>query len=120
MKPDTYERLHSLLAKFGGFPEIGHTDIGVTVRKDAFVAFLDARQLIEKEVLTDVYAATKGWQPIATYFKAEPETPNVLLYDGEVPLGYYDEDCECWRQAGDSAEDEALQPTQWQRLSELS
>jgi hypothetical protein len=51
------------------------------VRKDAFVAFLDVRQLIEKEVLTDVYAATKGWQPVATYFKAEPESPNVMLFD---------------------------------------
>jgi ketosteroid isomerase-like protein len=65
----------------------------VLVRKDAFVAFLDARQLIEKVVLTDVNAATKGWQPIATHFKAEL-TPNVLLFDGEVTLGFYDEDCE--------------------------
>ena len=40
MKPDTYERLQQLFAKFSSFPEIGHTDIGVTVRKDAFVAFL--------------------------------------------------------------------------------
>jgi hypothetical protein len=119
MRPDTYDRLQQLFARFSSFPEIGHTDIGVTVCKDAFVAFLDARQLIEKEVLTDVYAATKGWQPIATYFKAEPETPNVLLFDGEATLGYYDEDCECCRQAGDCAEDAALEPTKWMRLGDL-
>jgi hypothetical protein len=119
MQPDTYDRMQNLFAKFSSFPEIGHTPDGVIVRKDAFVAFLDARQLIEKEVLTDVYAATKGWQPIATYFKAEPETPNVLLFDGEVTLGYFDEDCQCWRQAGDCAEDEPLQPTKCMRLGEV-
>ena len=120
MKPDTYERLQSLFAKFGGFPEIGHTDIGVTVRKDAFVAFLDARQIIEKEVLTDVYQRTSKWRPIATYFSSEPETPNVLLFDGEVTLGYCDEDCQCWRQAGDCAEDAPLEPTKWMPLSEVA
>ena len=51
MKPDTYERLQQqLFAKFSSFPEIGHTDIGVTMRNDAFVAFLDAPQLIATDV----------------------------------------------------------------------
>ncbi len=81
------------------------------VHKQAFVAFLDASQIIEREVLDDVYGRSRGWQPIGTFFDAEPETPNVLLGDGEVRLGLYDADCEYWRLDGHCAEDEPIEPT---------
>jgi hypothetical protein len=111
-----YEARHlrppeQLFTKFVSFPAIGHTEFGVRFTNKRSVAFLDASQIIEREVLDDVYGRSRGWQPIGTFFDAEPETPNVLLGDGEVRLGLYDADCEYWRLDGHCAEDEPIEPT---------
>ena len=56
-----------------------------------------------------------NWRPLPSFFEQGPETPDVrLLVDGSEVLGFYDEDCHCWREAVD---DEEVKPTAWQPLN---
>jgi hypothetical protein len=45
------QRLQGLFNRLKDFPEAGRCEHGVHLKPDAFVAFLDLRQLVEKEVL---------------------------------------------------------------------
>lgn len=127
MNPDTLDRLEALWRKFDSFPEAEFVHGGVRLRTDAYLAFLDARKLIER-VRHDLHAELKGWQPIATYHDDEPETPTVLLWaphpaSGEfaVQLGYWDGDERAWYREGEGPDLESvpLEPTKWMAVGEL-
>lgn len=127
LNPDTYDQLTAAFRKFDNYPEAGHTGRGVVMKTGAFTAFLEARQLIDK-LRQEVFAELKGWQDIATYFEAEPETSEVLLWaphpdSGEhaVLLGYWDDDERAWYRAGRGPDLESapLAPTKWMPLGEL-
>ena len=116
MKPDTHDRLKALYEKMSNFPERGKTPSGDTIiAGQAFVAFLDARKIIETEMLPTAWSATRDWRPIDDFQEHEPETPNVLVFDGEVKLGFFDEDDDCWR---DATDDSVIEPTKWKRLAD--
>lgn len=50
MKPDLPQRSQMLFDKFKAFPEAGLEADHVKMRRDAYVAFLDIRQLYEREI----------------------------------------------------------------------
>lgn len=51
MTDSLYDRLQGLFDKLKDFPEAGRCEHGTHLKPAAFTAFLDMRQLIEKEVL---------------------------------------------------------------------
>jgi hypothetical protein len=128
MTPDTLDQLDALWRKFDSYPEAAFPDSGGALLKTgAYVAFLDARQLIEK-LRHELHTEIKGWRPIATYFDAEPETPAVLLWgphpvSGEdaVMLGYWDEDERAWYREGEGPDIESapIEPTKFMAVGEL-
>lgn len=126
LNPDTYDKLDALWRKFDSFPEVRLVDGGSLIKTDAYLAFLEARRLIEA-VRIDLANATRQWRPINMFFSGDPETPMVLLWgmnpdSGEmsVMLGYWDEDSQAWYREGQGEGDPALEPTQWMRLGDLS
>lgn len=46
-----HDRVKALFDRLKDFPEAGRCEHGTHLKPDAFTAFLDLRQLIEKEVL---------------------------------------------------------------------
>ncbi|WP_298165449.1 hypothetical protein [Novosphingobium sp.] len=46
-----HDRLHALFDRLKDFPEASRCEHGTHLKPGAFIAFLDLRQLIEKEVL---------------------------------------------------------------------
>jgi len=50
MKPDLPDRARMLFGKFNEFPEAGKHQGYFLMRPEAFAAFLDARQLWEREI----------------------------------------------------------------------
>lgn len=46
-----HDRLHALFDQLKDFPEAGRCEHGTHLKPRAFVAFLELRQLIEREVL---------------------------------------------------------------------
>lgn len=126
LTPDTYDKLDALWKRFDAFPEARLVEGGVVIKTDAYLAFLDARRLIEK-VRLDLANATRHWRPIGTFFSEEPETPMVLLWgmnpdSGEmsVMLGYWDEDSQAWYRECQCEGDAPIEPTKWMRLGDLS
>lgn len=127
LTPETHDRLTELFRKFDSFPEVAHTDAGVLMKTGAFLAFLDARQLIET-LRHEIHDEIKGWRDIARYFDEEPETACVLLWavlpeSGEpgVAVGYYDPDERSWYRQGEGPDRESvpLEPTKFMALHEL-
>jgi hypothetical protein len=125
LTPETYDKLTEQYRRFDSFPEAKRTAEGYVVKHAAFLAFLEARRLIE-QVRMDLFRETKAWQPIPTFFETEPETPMVLLWeprdpDGVICLGYWDDDAQEWYREGCGAdlESEPLNPTKWMALREL-
>lgn len=51
MKSDLPQRAHALFKRFDAFPEAGKQGEFFLVRGDAWVAFLDLRQMMEREIL---------------------------------------------------------------------
>jgi hypothetical protein len=51
MTDSLHDRLQGLFDKLKDFPEAGRCEHGTHLKLAAFAAFLDLRQLIEKEVL---------------------------------------------------------------------
>jgi hypothetical protein len=126
MNPDTYDRLDALWNRFDNFPEARLIDGGALIKAEAYVAFLEARQIIDK-VRLDLANATRQWRPIETFLAEEPETPMVLLWgmnpdSGEhsVMLGYWDDDSQAWYREGQCEGGPAIQPAKWMRLGDLS
>ncbi len=54
---ELHDRLQALFDRFKNVPEARFTDEGVLLKRDAYVAFLDARKLIETEVLPLLHRA---------------------------------------------------------------
>lgn len=127
LNPDALDRLEALWRRFDTLPESEFKKGGVTLRTPAYLAFLDARKLIE-QLRHDLHAELKGWRPIATFHGGEPETPTVLLWaphptSGEfaVQLGYWDDDEPAWYREGEGPDLESapLEPTKWMAVGEL-
>lgn len=128
LNPDSHDRLRALYKRFDRFPEAKFLkDGGAVLKRDAYVAFLDARQLIDA-LAQDLWAETKGWRPIATFFEEDAGTPTVLLWavlpeTGEpgVTLGYWDDDSQAWFRECEGACDECapIEPTKWMAVAEL-
>jgi hypothetical protein len=126
LNPDTYDKLDALWRRFDHFPEAKLVAAGALINTDAYLAFLEARRLIEK-VRIDLANATRHWHPIETFFSEAPEMPMVLLWGmnpeyGQVTvmLGYWDEDLEAWYREGQGNGDPVIEPTKWMRLGDLS
>jgi hypothetical protein len=126
MNPDTYKTLDALWKRFDSFPDVRLVDGGSLIKTDAYLAFLEARRLIEK-VRLDLANATRQWRPIETFFNEEPETSMVLLWGmnpdrGEmsVMLGYWDEDLQAWYRECQGNGDPVIEPEKWMRLGDLS
>ena len=56
---ELHDRLQGLYDRLKAFPEAGRCEHGVHLKPDAFVAFLDLRTLIEKELLPALAARAK-------------------------------------------------------------
>jgi len=55
MTDSLHDRLQSLFDQLKEFPEAGRCEHGTHLKPAAFTAFLEMRQLIEKEVLPALY-----------------------------------------------------------------
>ena len=55
VKDDLPERLEGLYARLKDFPEAGRTPEGTLLKKDAWLALLDMRQLLEREVIPALF-----------------------------------------------------------------
>lgn len=51
MTPDLPDRAQALFDRFKAFPEAKFTTDGAFLRRDAYLAFLDLRQMMEREIL---------------------------------------------------------------------
>lgn len=121
MTPNILDLLDEQYRRFDSHPEVRWTDEGVLLKKGAYLAFLEARKLIEPLRL-ELYSAIKGWRPIATFFETELETPMVLLWDGEIHCGYWDDDEQSWylEGQGPDLESSQLNPSKWMPLGEVT
>ena len=61
---DLHDRLQGLYHKLRDFPEAGRCEHGTHLKPDAYAAFLDLRQLIEKELLPALAQNAKRGQPL--------------------------------------------------------
>lgn len=50
-RAEMHDRLQGLYDRIKDFPEAGRCEHGVHLKSDAYVALLDLRQLIEREIL---------------------------------------------------------------------
>lgn len=55
MTDSLHDRLKMLFDQLKDFPEAGRCEHGTHLKPAAFAAFLDMRQMIEKEVLAELY-----------------------------------------------------------------
>ncbi|WP_408591196.1 hypothetical protein [Novosphingobium sp.] len=68
MTDSLHDRLQALYDRLKSFPEASRCEHGVHLKRDAYVAFLDLRQLIEREVLPALASKERTsapWQPAA-------------------------------------------------------
>lgn len=56
---DLHQRLQGLFDQLKDFPEGSRCEHGTHLKPEAFVAFLELRQLIEREVLPALYRARR-------------------------------------------------------------
>lgn len=52
---ELHDRLKALCRRLSDFPESSRCEHGVHLKPDAYVAFLDLRQLVEREVMPLLY-----------------------------------------------------------------
>lgn len=58
-----HDRLRDLYDKMREFPEASRCEHGTHLKPEAFVAFLELRQLIEREVLPKLYQLERRAEP---------------------------------------------------------
>jgi hypothetical protein len=59
MTDSLHDRVQMLFDQLKDFPEAGRCEHGTHLKPAAFAAFLDLRQLVEKEVLPVLYEAER-------------------------------------------------------------
>ena len=61
---DLHDRLQALFDRLKDFPEVSRCEHGAHLKLDAYAAFLDLPQLIEKELLPALAQNAKRGQPL--------------------------------------------------------
>lgn len=76
MTDSLHDRLQGLFDQLKDFPEAGRCEHGTHLKPAAFAAFLELRQVVEKEVLPELYrlktASSATSQPSPTW-RPRPE-----------------------------------------------
>lgn len=57
------ERVETLYRRINLFPESEHRDDRIYLKPDAYAAFLELRQLLEREVIPALYRAARSESP---------------------------------------------------------
>lgn len=87
-----HDRLKGLYARLAEFPEGGRCEHGVHLKRDAYVAFLDLRKLLEDEVFPVLYKLEQAGQveaPVAPSEPAQIELSPCRICGGEPVPSFY-------------------------------
>lgn len=79
---ELHERLQALFDRFKNVPEARFTDDGAVLKRDAYVAFLDARKLIESDVLPAMHRGASSSTSGAPTLRSATEDDVLRALDG--------------------------------------